>query len=317
MERNVQDVQDYFKGNVELLGLFHHIDQWMLVHFPEIGILRNNYGLVFSGINPPIIMMVSKSSYIDSKLLPAELVIQRQIWGRLSAKELVITHDDGAGCYIYEGRISRPEMVDDILSKIFEDFMDQPVLSEKEKMLTGLLYDANSDPTLLAERKAVKRLIYEYNHLHPDREAKQQALIRKIVKRCGERITIEAPFHCDYGYNIEIGEDFYANYNLIILDGAKVTIGDHVFIAPNVGLYTAGHAEDVKQRNQGLEYAYPITIGNNVWIGGGVTVLPGVTIHDNCIIGAGSVVTKDIPANSVAVGNPCRVVRKTNEEEKK
>ena len=121
---------------------------------------------------------------------------------------------------------------------------------------------------------------------------------------------IEQPFMCDYGYNIEIGENFYANHNLIILDGNKVTFGDNVFIAPNCAFYTAGHPLDPEQRNKGLEYAKPIEIGDNVWIGGNVVVLPGVKIGDNCVIGAGSVVTKDVPENSVAVGNPCKVIRK-------
>ncbi len=114
---------------------------------------------------------------------------------------------------------------------------------------------------------------------------------------------------CDYGYNIEIGENFYANHNLIILDGSKVQFGDNVFIAPNCSFYTAGHPLDAERRNKGLEYAKPIKVGNNVWIGGNVIVLPGVTIGDNTVIGAGSVVNKDIPSNVVAVGNPCKVIK--------
>lgn len=128
----------------------------------------------------------------------------------------------------------------------------------------------------------------------------------------GEHFTIEQPFLCDYGHNIFLGEDFYANFNCVILDEAPVTFGNHVFVAPNCGFYTAGHPLDAELRNRGLEYARPITIGHNVWIGAQVCVLPGVTIGDNCVIGAGSVVTKDIPAHSLAVGNPCRVVRHLN-----
>lgn len=122
---------------------------------------------------------------------------------------------------------------------------------------------------------------------------------------------------CDYGYNIEIGENFYANTNLVILDAAKVRVGDNVFIAPHVGIYTAGHPLDIGQRNAGLEYARPITIGNNVWIGGHVVLLPGVSIGDNTTIGAGSVVTKNMPANVLAVGNPCRVIRPVSPKENK
>lgn len=120
---------------------------------------------------------------------------------------------------------------------------------------------------------------------------------------------MEQPFYCDYGYNISVGDRFYANHNLVILDEAEVTFGDNVFVAPNCAFYTAGHPLDAVERNRGIEYARPITVGNNVWIGGNVCVLPGVTIGDNCVIGAGSVVVKDIPANSVAAGNPCKVIK--------
>ena len=123
-------------------------------------------------------------------------------------------------------------------------------------------------------------------------------------------IAIEQPFNCDYGYNISTGKNFFANFNLVILDEAPVTFGDNVFIAPNCAFYTAGHPLDPVERNKGLEYARPITVGHNVWIGGNVCVLPGVSIGDNCVIGAGSVVVRDIPANSVAVGNPCKVIKR-------
>ena len=122
-------------------------------------------------------------------------------------------------------------------------------------------------------------------------------------------MQIESNFFCDYGYNISVGENFYANHNLVILDGAKVEFGDNVFIGPNCGFYTAGHPIDIKSRNEGIEYAKPIKVGNNVWFGGNVSVMPGVTIGDNVTIGAGSVVTKDIPSNCVAYGNPCKVKR--------
>lgn len=137
-----------------------------------------------------------------------------------------------------------------------------------------------------------------------------------ITRRLGKQFTINAPFWCDFGYNIEVGENFYANYGCVILDGAKVTFGDNVFVAPNCGFHTAGHPLDVEQRNQGLEYAYPITIGDNVWIGAGVTVLPGVTIGNNAVIGAGSVVNRDIPDGVVAAGNPCRVIRRITDEDR-
>lgn len=134
--------------------------------------------------------------------------------------------------------------------------------------------------------------------------------------KAGENVVITAPFWCDYGYNIEIGEHFYVNHNCVILDCAKVKFGSYVFIGPNCCFTAAGHPLDVEQRNEGLEYVYPITIGNNVWIGAGVTVLAGVTIGDNTVIGAGSLVNKDVPANVVAVGNPCKVLRKITEDDK-
>ena len=184
------------------------------------------------------------------------------------------------------------------------------VVTEKEKCRKGELYDANNDRELIAERQKCKDIRYRYNHLLPSETGRRQELIIGLLGKTGSCFLIEQPFFCDYGYNIEIGEDFYANVNCVILDEAPVKFGENVFIAPNCGFYTAGHPFDVEQRNRGLEYARPITVGNNVWIGANVCVLPGVTIGDNCVIGAGSVVNRDIPAGSLAVGNPCRVIRK-------
>lgn len=140
--------------------------------------------------------------------------------------------------------------------------------------------------------------------------------MRQILGKIKRNFVITAPFWCDYGYNIEIGENFYTNHNCLILDCVKVIFGDNVFIAPNCCFSTAGHPIDHEQRNLGLEFAKPIIVGDNVWFGAGVTVLPGVTIGNNCIIGAGSVVTKDIPSDVIAVGNPCRVMRKITPEDK-
>lgn len=182
-------------------------------------------------------------------------------------------------------------------------------MTEKEKCRQGLLYDANYDKELLADREKAKEVLYDYNRLRPSQQSEKAQLLKSFLGKTGEQLIIESPFACDYGYNIEVGENFYANVNLVILDGAKVCIGDNAFIAPNVGIYTAGHPLDAEERNQGLEYARPVMIGHNVWIGAGVSILPGVTIGDNAVIGAGSVVTKDIPASVLAVGNPCRVVK--------
>lgn len=185
--------------------------------------------------------------------------------------------------------------------------------SEKEKMLAGQIYDANFDQELTALRTEAKELCYDFNYARPKEEAKKQAIIRQLLGRTGDQFDIAGPFWCDYGFNIEIGEKFYANHNLVILDGAKVTFGDNVFVAPDCGFYTAGHPLDADRRNKGLEYAKPITVGNNVWFGGGVKVMPGVTIGDGAVIGGGSVVTKDIPANVIAVGNPCKPIREITE----
>lgn len=182
-------------------------------------------------------------------------------------------------------------------------------MTEKEKMLAGMLYDANNDKNLIKERLLCKDICYEYNNLKPSAIEAQKSLIKKLLGKTKNNFSILAPFWCDYGYNIEIGENFFANHNCIILDCAKVTFGDNVFIAPNCGFYTAGHPLDYKSRNQGLEYAYPIIVGNNVWIGADVKVMPGVTIGDNVVIGAGSVVTKDIPSNKIAYGNPCKIIK--------
>lgn len=182
-------------------------------------------------------------------------------------------------------------------------------MTEKEKMLSGLVYDANNDAALIAERMACKELCRNYNDLRPRQTAERARLLHSILGHIDGDILIEQPFYCDYGYNISVGRNFYANFNLVILDEAPVTFGDNVFIAPNCGFYTAGHPLEASERNKGLEYARPITIGSDVWIGAGVSVMPGVTIGSGSVIGAGSVVTRDIPANSVAVGNPCRVIK--------
>lgn len=186
-------------------------------------------------------------------------------------------------------------------------------MNEKQKMLAGMIYDANNDPELLGERRRAKDLCHAYNLMRPSDEDGQRRLLRKLLGGFKEAFCIVAPFWCDYGYNITIGENFFANHNTVILDGGKVTFGNNVFVGPNCGFYTAAHPIDAERRNAGLEYARPITIGDNVWIGAGVHVMPGVTIGSNVVIGGGSVVVKNIPDNSVAVGNPCRVIRPITE----
>ena len=190
-------------------------------------------------------------------------------------------------------------------------------MKEWEKAQQGYLYDANYDKEIVEERTRCADLCYEFNLCRPSDTAKQQELLNRMLGSIKGNPVITAPFYCDYGFNITIGENFYTNRNVTILDGAKVTFGDNVFIAPNCVFSTAGHAIDSEQRAKGLEIARPITVGNNVWIGANVSVLPGVTIGSSSIIGAGSVVNKDIPEGVIAAGNPCKVIRKITEEDKK
>lgn len=179
----------------------------------------------------------------------------------------------------------------------------------------GQLYDANYDPRIIELRMRAKNLCFDYNALRPEESAARQALLQQLLGHRGNNTVIEPPFWCDYGAHIRLGDNFYANHNLVILDGAPVTIGNNVFIAPNVGIHTAGHPLDAQRRNQGLEFARGITIGNNVWIGASAVILPGVTIGDNSMIAAGSVVNRDIPPGMVAAGNPCRVLRPINDDD--
>lgn len=185
-------------------------------------------------------------------------------------------------------------------------------MTEEEKCIQGILYCAY-DAELIKKREKAKQLCYEYNQLVPSQLKEKEDIIQKLFKKTGKSFTIEPNFWCDYGNHISIGENFYINHNCVILDGAEVKFGDNVMIGPNCGFYTAGHPINIEERNQGLEYAKPIYIGNNVWIGGNVVVMPGVKIGNNVTIGAGSIVTKDIPDNVIAYGNPCKVIRKIEE----
>ncbi len=189
-------------------------------------------------------------------------------------------------------------------------------LSEWEKGQAGYLYDANYDQDIVELRSKCADLCYEFNLTKPSDAKKQRELLGQILGEIKGELVITAPFYCDYGVNISVGSNFYTNHNCTILDGAKVTFGDNVFIAPNCVFSTAGHAIDREQRARGLEIALPITVGDDVWIGANVTVLPGVTIGSNVVIGAGSVVNKDIPSGVVAVGNPCKPLRQITEEDK-
>ncbi|MCL2109169.1 MAG: sugar O-acetyltransferase [Oscillospiraceae bacterium] len=185
-------------------------------------------------------------------------------------------------------------------------------MTEKQKMLAGELYLAytESDLTLTNERRNARRLTRLFNATTEEEFHRRTEILHELFGAIGDECYIEPSFKCDYGYNIKVGNNFYANYDCVILDVCEVNIGDNVFLAPGVHIYTAAHPLEAEIRNSLLEYGKPVTIGNSVWLGGKVIVLPGVTIGDGSVIGAGSVVTKDVPCGVVAAGNPCRVIKK-------
>ena len=183
-------------------------------------------------------------------------------------------------------------------------------MTEQEKAEAGFLYNPNTTDEMKRYRYKIQDALCEYNKLKPSQVAKRRNFLAKIFGKIGKRCDILPPFRCDYGFHIEVGENFFANYNFVVLDGNYVRIGDNVWIAPNVGIYAAGHPLDVEDRIAGWEYAFPVTIGNNVWIGGGVQIIGGVTIGDNAVVAAGSVVIRDVPANTLVAGNPARIVRR-------
>ena len=189
-------------------------------------------------------------------------------------------------------------------------------MNTKPEVPINCFFQGCYNPASEAEIKKAKDKCHRYNQLSPNDYEAQQQILTQLLGKLGKNAVITPPFWCDYGYNITIGDFFYSNHNMIITDGAKVTFGDNVFVAPNCCFTTAQHAIDPEMRKAGIEIAKPITIGNNVWIGAGSTILAGVEIGDNTVIGAGSVVTKSIPSNVVAVGVPCKVMRQITQADK-
>lgn len=194
----------------------------------------------------------------------------------------------------------------------------------KDRMEKGMLFyehghkdpvDIQQEQELDAERKRCKEVMFDYNNTRPSEDEKRTAILKGILGDCGDHVFIENPVHMSYGTHVHLGEHFYANFNLVIVDDMDVYIGDRVMIGPNVTICTTGHPVYPLYREMVAHYSLPIHIGNNVWIGANSVVLPGVTIGDNTVIGAGSIVTRDIPANVVAVGNPCRVMRPISERD--
>lgn len=182
------------------------------------------------------------------------------------------------------------------------------MMTEYEKMLAGKEYNATNKDILVMLNNC-KDLCWEYNQIRPTLINDRNNKLKTILGKCDDDTFINQPFYCDYGKHIKVGKRFFANFNLVVLDEAYVTIGDDCFIGPNVSMYTACHSTDPIERNSRNEWAKPITIGDNVWIGGSTTILPGVTIGNNVTIGAGSVVVKDVPANVVVAGNPARIIK--------
>lgn len=181
--------------------------------------------------------------------------------------------------------------------------------TEREKMLAGELYSP-ADKTLTALHLKAEKAFQKYNKIPAYKIKKREKAIKKLFGKTGDKIKVETPFYCDYGCNIEVGENFFANYGCIILDVNKVKIGKNCFLAPNVGIYSATHPVRAEERYLGVEYGFPVTIGDNCWIGGGAVICPNVTIGDNVVVGAGSVVVKDVPSNVVVAGNPAKIIRK-------
>lgn len=185
-------------------------------------------------------------------------------------------------------------------------------MTEKEKALAGLEF-IRGDKDLKKRRDRAEALCFRYNSTSPADVETRNAFLRDLIPDAGETCTVKSPFYCDYGDFITVGKNFFANYNCKLIDGGRITFGDNVMVGPDCTFVTPSHAVDPEKRVAGYMIYKPITVGDNVWFGAGVTVCPGVTIGDNCVIGAGSVVVRDIPADSVAAGNPCRVLRKVNE----
>jgi maltose O-acetyltransferase len=185
--------------------------------------------------------------------------------------------------------------------------------TEKEKMIAGELYDP-LDKQLVEDRLRTRLLIKELNDTREDEVEERGRVLKELIPNAGEGLWLQPPFYCDYGYNMRVGERVFFNFNCVVLDVSMVTIGSRTLFGPNVQIYTATHPMNHQERASGVEYAKPIVIGEDVWVGGSAVICPGVTIGDRAVIGAGSVVTKDIPSDVFAAGNPCRVIRSLKEE---
>ena len=188
---------------------------------------------------------------------------------------------------------------------------EKKMLSEKEKMQAGLPFDGGA-PEMMADKSRARTLAERLNHSSEEETELRDKTLRELFGSCGEKIFIKPPFHCDYGYNIHVGENFFANFDCVILDAAPVTIGKNCLMGPQTCIYAVNHPLDVEERLKGTLIPAPVTIGDNVWFGGNCVVLPGVTIGNNVVVGAGSVVTKDVPDDAVIAGNPAKIIKYVN-----
>ncbi len=187
-------------------------------------------------------------------------------------------------------------------------------MSEKDRMINGLLYNGE-DESLVEDRSNCAKLLKQYSLTYPNQKEKRKKILEELFGSVGINPNVQCPFYCDYGKNIHVGNNFYANYDCVFLDVCRIDIGDNCLLGPKVCIYTAAHPIDANVRSYSLEYGKPIKIGDDVWIGGNVVINPGVTIGNNVVIGSGSVVTHDIPSDSVAAGNPCKVIRNINQQD--
>lgn len=189
-------------------------------------------------------------------------------------------------------------------------------MTQKERMLNGEMYCLAGDEELIGEFMRARRLTRIFNTMTEEQMEERKAIVKELLKSVGENVHIEQSFHCDYGSHISVGDNFYANYDCIMIDVCPITIGNNVFFGPRVNIYTAGHPIDAQVRGEQIEFGKPVSIGDDVWVGGNTVINPGVSIGSNVVIGSGSVVTKDIPSGVVAVGNPCKVLREINESDR-
>lgn len=312
---------ELFPGVREMLGALREMGMTMAIASSRSEVSLTEF-CRDNGISDYFSLMLGGDSVCNAKPDPEPVLTTLRRLGFECGETIVvgdmpvdIAMGKGAGCQtvgVTYGNATKGELIDAGADHVVDSAADIVRIADGScdtiwrQMKSGDTYEA-LHPYLISRLEITREKLWEYNSLRPSETARQEEILRGLLGRCGKQFHFNQPFRCDYGENISIGENFFANFNLTILDEAEVTFGDNVFIGPNVSIYTACHPIEPGERNTSVEWSEPVSVGNNVWIGGSVTILPGVTIGDNCTIGAGSVVVKDIPANSVAAGNPCRV----------